>query len=135
MPYMVVTLEVPKLSGWLNADAPCRESNGGHTVWYEVQSTGRPEVAGDRGARSVQGRARLQTRNRARAERTNMAAMFVTLDVSKFSGWLNADTDCRVEKRAYDVGRGVDREAGGHGLAAAYERHARREGPVVKAGG
>ena len=32
MPYMVVTLEVSKLSGWLNADAYCRESNGGHTV-------------------------------------------------------------------------------------------------------
>ena len=32
MPYMVVTLEVSKLSGWLNADAPCRESNGGHAV-------------------------------------------------------------------------------------------------------
>ena len=27
-----VTLEVSKLSGWLNADAPCRESNGGHTM-------------------------------------------------------------------------------------------------------
>eukprot|EP00964_Phaeocystis_antarctica_P062970 scaffold37756_cov51-Phaeocystis_antarctica.AAC.2 len=27
------------------------------------------------------------------------------------------------------------REAGGRGLAAAHERHARREGPVVKAGG
>ena len=29
---IVVTLEVSKLSGWLNADARCRESNGGHTV-------------------------------------------------------------------------------------------------------
>ena len=29
---MVVTLEVSKVSGWLNADAYCRESNGGHTV-------------------------------------------------------------------------------------------------------
>ena len=28
---MVVTLEVSKLSGWLNADAYCRESKGGHT--------------------------------------------------------------------------------------------------------
>ena len=27
MPPMFVTLEVSKLSGWLNADAPCRESN------------------------------------------------------------------------------------------------------------
>ena len=56
---MVVTLEVSKLSGWLNAVASCRESKGGHTVWEEVQGTGRREVAGDRGARGVQGRARL----------------------------------------------------------------------------
>ena len=32
---MRVTLEVSKLSGWLNADAPCRESNGGHAVQGE----------------------------------------------------------------------------------------------------
>ena len=59
MPYMLVTLEVSKLSGWLNAAAPCRESNGGHAARGEVR-------AGDRGARSVQGRARLQNRGRAR---------------------------------------------------------------------
>ena len=56
---MSVRLDVSKLSGWLNADAHCRESKGGHTVWEEVQGTGRREVAGDRGARGVQGRARL----------------------------------------------------------------------------
>ena len=66
MERMSVTLEVSKLSGWLNADAYCRESNGGHTVWEEVQSTGRPEAAGDRGARSAQGRARPQIGSRAR---------------------------------------------------------------------
>ena len=32
MANMVVTLEVSKLSGWLNADAPCRDTNGGHTM-------------------------------------------------------------------------------------------------------
>ena len=37
---MFVTLEVSKLSGWLNALAYCRESQGGHTMWEEVQSTG-----------------------------------------------------------------------------------------------
>ena len=58
MLYMSVTPEVSKLSGWLNADALCRESNGGHTVWEELRG-GRPEVAGDRGARGVQGKARL----------------------------------------------------------------------------
>ena len=45
---------------------------------------------------------------RARAKRTsNMPNMSVTLDVSKLSGWLNADADCRVERRACDVGRGA----------------------------
>ena len=54
---------------------------------------------------SVQGRTRLQIRGRARGgERTlNIWRMFVTLDVSKLSGWLNADADCRVERRACDV--------------------------------
>ena len=36
MKLMSVTLEVSKLSGWLNNDARCRESKGGHTVWCEV---------------------------------------------------------------------------------------------------
>ena len=36
---------------------------------------------------------------KACAERTlNMSRMSVTLDVSKLSGWLNFDADCRVEK-------------------------------------
>ena len=48
---------------------------------------------------------------RARAERTvNMDCMFVTLDVSKLSGWLNAYAFCRVERRACNVGRGAARE-------------------------
>ena len=63
---MLVTLEVSKLSGWSNAVARCRGSNGGQTVWEEVQSTGRLEVAGDCGASGVQGRARLQIGSRAR---------------------------------------------------------------------
>ena len=37
----------------------------------------------------------------------NMRYMFVTLDVSKLSGWLNADAPCRVGRRAYDAERGV----------------------------
>ena len=57
-------------------------------------------------------RARLKAGGvRARAERTwNMLIMFVTLDVSKLSGWLNTFADCRGEKRAYDAGRGTVRQ-------------------------
>ena len=51
---MVTTLEVSKLSGWLNATAYCRESKGGHAVRDGVRAGWR-EVEGDRGARSVQG--------------------------------------------------------------------------------
>ena len=44
-------------------------------------------------------------RVRARAERTwNMASMFVTLEVSKLSGWLNAIATCRVEGRGMRCG-------------------------------
>ena len=59
------------------------------------------------------GRARLKAEGgRARAERTlNMEAMLVTLDVSKLSGWLNADARCGVERRACEAGRGAAREA------------------------
>ena len=34
-----------------------------------------------------------------------MPSMAVTLDVSRLSGWLNADAPCRVKRRAYDAGR------------------------------
>ena len=166
---MSVTLEVSKLSGWLNADASCRESKGGHTVRGVVWR----KAAGDRGARRVQGRARLQIRGRERGgahvehgvhvfdvggvpvqrlvecqrvlpsrkegircgarcglgggrrratagytarrggldcrfgagngeERTwNMRYMFVTLDVSKASGWLNALAVCRESNEGH----------------------------------
>ena len=45
-------------------------------------------------------------------ERTrNIWTMFVTLEVSKLSAWLNADALCRVEGRACDAGRGAARQA------------------------
>eukprot|EP00964_Phaeocystis_antarctica_P032503 scaffold18408_cov61-Phaeocystis_antarctica.AAC.4 len=53
MKLMSVTLEVSKLSGWLNANAFCRESKEGHTVRREVYGSGGSRAAGDRGARSV----------------------------------------------------------------------------------
>ena len=41
MAYMLVTLEVSKLSGWLNADAPCREPKEGHAVGRGMQASRR----------------------------------------------------------------------------------------------
>jgi hypothetical protein len=57
----------------------------------------------------------------ARAERTeNMSCMVVTLDVSKLSGWLNADAPCRVERES------INRAAtGGPGRGRAWARRRR----------
>ena len=47
----------------------------------------------------------VEVEGRTRAERTlNMDSMFTTLDVLKFSGWLNADAACRVEGKAWEEG-------------------------------
>ena len=59
MPPMLVTPDVSKLSSWLNANAYCRESNGGHTMRGEVRA-GRREAVGGGDASSAHGRARLQ---------------------------------------------------------------------------
>ena len=54
-----------------------------------------------------------------------MACMVMTLDVSKLSGWLNADAPCRVEKRAYGAARGARaRRREGEGWRR-RKRHAR----------
>ena len=53
---------------------------------------------------------------RACAERTpNMPLMVVTLDVLKLSGWLNAATPCRVERRRVRCGAMCGPGAGGCG--------------------
>ena len=99
MPYMAVTLEVSKLSGWLNADARCRESNG-----CGARCCGRE--AGGRRANAVHAACRGGLDCGLRAghgeERTaNMEYMFVTLEVSKLSDWLNADARCRESKKGH----------------------------------
>eukprot|EP00964_Phaeocystis_antarctica_P061668 scaffold36871_cov49-Phaeocystis_antarctica.AAC.3 len=53
-----------------------------------------------------------------------MPYMVLTLDVSKLSGWLNADARCRVERRACDVGKrygpGGMRALGGGGASGVH---------------
>ena len=50
-------------------------------------------------------------------KKTYRGKSMLTLDVSKLSGWLNANACCRVEKRAYGAGRGASQKAGGRGAA------------------
>eukprot|EP00964_Phaeocystis_antarctica_P030329 scaffold17120_cov41-Phaeocystis_antarctica.AAC.2 len=61
--------------------------------------------------------------------------MAVTLDVSKLSGWLNFNAACRVERRAYDVGRGVGRGREGVGRRQRTSGMHGVKGPAVKAEG
>ena len=64
-----------------------------------------PAAAHERHARQEGPAVKAGGGSRACAERTmNMRFMVVTLDVSKLSGWLNADACCRVERRAYGAG-------------------------------
>eukprot|EP00964_Phaeocystis_antarctica_P153608 scaffold121952_cov65-Phaeocystis_antarctica.AAC.1 len=125
MPSMSVTLEVSKLSGWLNVDAYCRMPKEGRAMRGEVQ-TGRPEVAGDRGARSVQERARLQIGSRVRGGAHVEHAVHV-----RDAGGVEAQRLVerrrelpRAERRACDAGRGADRQAGGGGRPRCTQRAA-----------
>eukprot|EP00964_Phaeocystis_antarctica_P004350 scaffold2361_cov91-Phaeocystis_antarctica.AAC.1 len=105
--------------------AKCGLGTGGH----------RPAAAHKRHAREEGPALKAGGGYRECAERTeNMPRMSVTLDVSKLSGWLNASPPCRVERRGVRCGARCGPGAGGHGPAPAHERHARREGPAVKAG-
>ena len=103
---MFVTLDVSRLSGWLNADASCRVTWGKHLGggvtcgqaggrvgwggWWRKQQEGPQTVEAEGGARAE------RTLNMP----TSMPPMSVTLDVSKLSGWLNADAYCRVTRES-----------------------------------
>ena len=66
-------------------------------------------------------------------ERTrNMLPMFVTLEVSKLSGWLNADALCRDLKGGRTVRGEVGRETRGQRATAAQA--GRREGSTTGLG-
>ena len=102
---MSVTLDVSRLSGWLNADASCgvdRRALEAGGVWAKTrEGLGRPRRMQQRAGEGPNG----DQWGSARAERTiNIYFMVMTLDVSRLSGWLNEDAPCRVKKRAYQAG-------------------------------
>eukprot|EP00964_Phaeocystis_antarctica_P156153 scaffold125705_cov51-Phaeocystis_antarctica.AAC.2 len=101
MPSMSVTLEVLKLSGLLNADAFCRESKGGHTVRGGVRPERRRTTAAQAACRG--GRDCRIGAGHGEERTQNMYGMSVTLEVSKLSGWLNADAPCRESKGGHTV--------------------------------
>ena len=122
MAYMNVTLGVSRLSGWLNAKARCRverESIGGGATCGQAGG-------GGRWRKQQGGPPTLEAEGRARAERTlNMNPMYVTLDVSKLSGWLNTDAYCRVTRG--NMGGGATCGQGGRrvGRGGRWRKHQR----------
>ena len=107
-PSMSVTLEVSKLSGWLKAAAPCRVQRRhpaeGMRVAHTEEKAHRGEVESGARAACVWPTAQeCGQKAQARKRTKNMELMSVTLEVSKLSGWLKADADCRVEGRACDA--------------------------------
>eukprot|EP00964_Phaeocystis_antarctica_P069422 scaffold42181_cov36-Phaeocystis_antarctica.AAC.1 len=88
---MVVTLDVSKLSGWLNFDADCRVERRAHDAERGGGPGGGRAWAGGSTRAACTGRGPGCEGWGACAERTrNMPLMSVTLDVSKLSDWLNA---------------------------------------------
>ena len=97
---MSVTLDVSRLSGWLNADAYCRVTR--RHVEGDTSGKRREDAWGrcDGARRAHGGTDWALGAARARVLRTlNMPYMVMTLDVSKLSGWLNADARYRVARR------------------------------------
>ena len=108
MPSMLVTLDVSKLSGWLNAAANCRVAPRhveGNTGGWEARGRVRAVWRCTQCAR----RNRLDTGHGTPAgvvRTSNMPLIVVTLDVSRLSGWLNTDAPCRVTPRHVDCDTG-----------------------------
>ena len=126
---MAVTLEVSKLSGWLNADAYCRESKEGHAVRGEVYGSGGSRRWTTAAHAACRGGRDCRLGAGHGEERTlNMKDMVVTLEVSKLSGWLNADAYCRDSKGGHAVRddvRAGRREAAGDRGARSVQGRAR----------
>eukprot|EP00964_Phaeocystis_antarctica_P091314 scaffold58545_cov57-Phaeocystis_antarctica.AAC.2 len=107
-----VTLDVLKLSGWLNADAPCRESKGGHTLRVEVRAGRggrRRAIAGhavSEGGAHVEHALHVLDAGRVEAQRLVERRRFLP----------------RVERRAYCTVRGELRNAGGGGRPRCKQR-------------
>ena len=96
MDCMLVTLEVSKVSGWLNACASCRVQRG---AWEagDMQSWGGGGLWMAHG--SLWGPSRWRI-GQVRSRTANILDMLVTRDVLILSNWLNAFVLCRVQRQA-----------------------------------
>ena len=98
---MLVTLDVSKVSGWLNAFVYCRVQRGAWEAGDMQSAGGRRPVDGSQGSMWGPSSWRI---GQVRSRTANMYRMLVTLEVSKLSGWLNARAFCRVHRQGIDEG-------------------------------
>ena len=121
MKAMDVTLDVSKLSGWLNADAYCRESKGGHTVRASLGElrVGGGKVAGAGGASSALTKGSIADWGHrhgdggAHLEHVFHGCDFGCVEAQRLVELRRVLP--RVERRAYGAVRGAGLEAGGGG--------------------
>ena len=133
---MSVTLEVSKLSGWLNAHAPCRVSKGEgirctHDAGQGGRRAARKEDAARPRCKQREGRARLKIGGRARGSAHEEHPVHVCDAGGVEAQWLVQRVRAlpRVEGTACDAGRGADRAAGGGGRPQCTQRAG--EGPAA----
>ena len=117
MSFMVVTLDVSKLSVWLNAGAFCRESKEGYAV--------RGEVYGSGGSRRWTTAAQIGGRARGGAHRKHGAHVCDARGVEAQRLIERRRALPRVDRRAYDAGRCGPwkwEAAGGRGASSVHRR-------------
>ena len=134
MPYMTVTLEVSKLSGWFSFCAPCQPKGGACDMGRGADGEAVGSGAAQAGMQT--GKVRPQGLGvRARAGRTsNMFCMFVTLEVSQLSGWLKACASCRVEREGHAM-RGEVQAGRREGVGRWRRKRRARGRPESRLGG
>ena len=112
MRFMSMTLEVSKLSGWLKAAARCRVQRGHPTegnAWRgDVAHRGNGESATQRTRRARVAQLGSEGRRRRWKRTWNIRFMYVTLEVSKLSGWLKAVAYCRAQCIRQREARGTE---------------------------
>ena len=129
-PYALTNAALPdhaqRVRSLFASDSPFAACGVGREAWEERRDASR-EAGGPMEAVVVQAARRegptMEAEGRARAERTlNMDPMAVTLDVSRLSGWLNADARCRVKRESMGGGAACGQAGGRVGWGGRWRK-------------
>ena len=127
--FMVVTLDVSKPSGWLNASASCRESKGGHTIREAWGDCGASDTHGE-GPTQGWGPGHAHVEHALHGCDAGGVEAYWLVELSSFLSSRKEDIRCRARCGVRRRGCGTAHWDGGRGRR---KRHAR--GGADKAGG